>query len=509
LELTIAAAALSKMPPRGNKKPPVRSQYFNSVKEQKLDTLRWCLKHGGMSTRAEDDAGHTALQIAAAGGFHNALEVLIEHVKKIGDASEFEEPDDDGRTPLMMAAYNGKLECVHMLVLKAKVPLGTKDEAGKTARDYASARKHDKVVAFLDNPKEPVVEDDDDDDEEEGEQQAKARVFKASLKLANATNKQEEVHKAKVEAAEALQAALAAAPDPVWPEVQAVLKETRRELSLRGKAPLSAASPLDPAIFNCVCLQELRIELTESSLASLPAQLSQLHALTTLIVSNNALTALPSTIGELGRLRNLEAASNQIAELPSAMSNLTQLQVIDFTDNKLSSIAPLQQLTELVSLKVGSNQLTELELSWPSLQHMGTLAAPKNEITKASPGLGELQMLVSLDLAHNKIQQIPIELGKLNVKKLQSVRLQGNPLADPRIRRFVEQDEPTLVKDLLNHVRKHGFKGEEASGKKGGGGKKGKKGKKAAKAESSDEEEGDASIAELLAAMGKGSDEED
>eukprot|EP00965_Chrysotila_dentata_P213084 6187422-Pleurochrysis_carterae.AAC.1 len=40
---------------------------------------------------------------------------------RIGDASEFEEPDDDGRTPLMMAAYNGKLECVHMLVLKAKV----------------------------------------------------------------------------------------------------------------------------------------------------------------------------------------------------------------------------------------------------------------------------------------------------------------------------------------------------------------------------------------------------
>eukprot|EP00965_Chrysotila_dentata_P258296 6213175-Pleurochrysis_carterae.AAC.6 len=35
-----------------------------------------------------------------------------------------------------------------------------------------------------------------------------------------------------------------------------------------------------------------------------------------------------------------------------------------------------------VNVEVGSNQLTELELSWPSLQHMGTLAAPKNEITK-------------------------------------------------------------------------------------------------------------------------------
>ena len=58
-------------------------------------------------------------------------------------------------------------------------------------------------------------------------------------------------------------------------------------------------------------------------------------------------------------------------------------------------------------------------------------------------------------------------------------KLQGNPLADARIRRFVEDDTPTLVKDLLNHVRKNGCKGEAAAGGGGkkGGGKKGKKGK--------------------------------
>ena len=64
--------------------------------------------------------------------------------------------------------------------------------------------------------------------------------------------------------------------------------------------------------------------------------------------------------------------------------------------------------------------------------------------------------------------QIPIEWGNLTEKKLQHVRLAGNPLADPRIRRFVETDAPSMVKDLLNHVRKNGFKGDAA-----GGGKKG------------------------------------
>ena len=70
----------------------------------------------------------------------------------------------------------------------------------------------------------------------------------------------------------------------------------------------------------------------------------------------------------------------------------------------------------------------------------------------------------NLDLGHNLIEQIPVELGNLTPKKLQSVRLAGNPLADPRIRRFVEDDSPTLVKDLLNHVKKHGFKESAAGG---------------------------------------------
>jgi hypothetical protein len=108
--------------------------------------------------------------------------------------------------------------------------------------------------------------------------------------------------------------------------------------------------------------------------------------------------------------------------------------------------------------------------------------------------------------------QVPIELGNLTVKKLQAVKLKGNPLADARIRRFVDDDTPTLVKDLLNHVRKNGFKGDApatAGGGKKGGGKKGKKGKGKAAVEEEEEGDEDASIAELLAAMGGGSDDDD
>ena len=52
--------------------------------------------------------------------------------------------------------------------------------------------------------------------------------------------RQEEVHKARGEAAEALEATLAAAK-PVGPEVEAVLDKTLRSLSLKGKEPLAGA----------------------------------------------------------------------------------------------------------------------------------------------------------------------------------------------------------------------------------------------------------------------------
>ena len=103
---------------------------------------------------------------------------------------------------------------------------------------------------------------------------------------------------------------------------------------------------------------------------------------------------------------------------------------------------------------------------------------------------------------------MPIEFGNLSVKKLQGVSLKSNPLADARIRRFVEEDAPPLVKDLLNHVRKNGWKGD-AGGAKKGGGKKGKKAKgKAAAVEEDEEGDGDASIAELLAAMNNSDDDD-
>ena len=75
------------MPPKkGNTNP--RNQYFASIKSQKIDSLRWSLRHGGITIRAENDDEQTGLQIAAAGGFQESMEVLIEYIKKTGTAED-------------------------------------------------------------------------------------------------------------------------------------------------------------------------------------------------------------------------------------------------------------------------------------------------------------------------------------------------------------------------------------------------------------------------------------
>ena len=63
----------------------------------------------------------------------------------------------------------------------------------------------------------------------------------------------------------------------------------------------------------------------------------------------------------------------------------------------------------------GHNALTELSLCWESLEHMQRLEAPSNEIAVFPRGVGCLQQLINLDLADNKIEQVP-GLGSLTVK---------------------------------------------------------------------------------------------
>lgn len=493
------------MPAKTHKKPAPRQQYFNALRDDKgtraLDTIRWCLRNGGVNVRAEDDAGHTAMHIAAVGNKIDILQALCDHVKQAGTPDDLDVGDTEGKTALMMAAAKGHLECCKLLS-KAGSSWTAKCDDGLTARDYAEKRGNPALVAMFDGGlpalmREKVVASAAADDEDETEEAKNAKKWRvANLDANKQAERETAVHEARVRERDHVESTLGTAPTAIWPEVQAVIDSKGRELSIAREC-----ADVDPALWWCITLNSLRLKVETAVLAQLPPDLRMLTGLTSLIVSSTGLEELPKELGALTKLRVLEAASNRLTSLPLELAQCQQLEVLILSANALTQADVIEQLPALSTLNLDRNQLTSLPI--PGGEHLKTLSAAENRISQLSASIGSLQALRELTLMDNAIQELPIELAELQPKVLQVVALQGNPIKDPRIRRFIDDGRPSLVKDLLAHVKKHGASSGGAAAKKGGAG--GKRKGKAKKEASSDEEGGDDAdddLSALLAQLG-------
>ena len=89
------------------------------------------------------NAGRTAPQPTPLGSAAPTACTLA--VRSLGDI--YKSVDEEGRTALHMAAFNGHLECVKVLSDYQNLPKGrgwwaAQDDKGRTALDYAKLRKH-------------------------------------------------------------------------------------------------------------------------------------------------------------------------------------------------------------------------------------------------------------------------------------------------------------------------------------------------------------------------------
>ena len=83
--------------------------------------------------------------VAAAGGFDESLELLIDQLKRVGELRDVDDDEEGRRTPLMMAKHSRKRASTRrkLLVLKASVA-HRQVRGGKTARMYAAARRNER-----------------------------------------------------------------------------------------------------------------------------------------------------------------------------------------------------------------------------------------------------------------------------------------------------------------------------------------------------------------------------
>jgi hypothetical protein len=90
-----------------------------------------------------DEHGFTALAAAACQGYHDVIRYLVEEL-----GADVNIPDNIGQKPLKVAAFNGLLPAVRML-LKLGADINQRDKNGATPLMIASSEKHHEIVKWL------------------------------------------------------------------------------------------------------------------------------------------------------------------------------------------------------------------------------------------------------------------------------------------------------------------------------------------------------------------------
>ena len=489
----------------GNK----REKFLESVRKQKLDTVRWSLGAGGQSPSVRDDDGYTSIMIAAAGNLHKVLRMLVDHTRKTREREQMDLRDGagDGRTALMMAAAHGHEEACQEL-LDAGCNFRLKCDRGKTAAEYAARAGHDALAARIDRGGESSEEDTDDEndvadpDAPEGEtatqrSKRKKKEMEAKERRGGAGDERAAREAARRAAAEAEARAAAERekerPKPTWEEVKDAIESDAKELTLEGarerKGALPGGEEVDPATWWATATNNLKISL---EMTRVPAEISRLSGLKTLILSGNALTSLPESIGELRQLKVLEVEDNRLAQLPATLENCGALENLRLANNALtdSACGALAGCASLVTLVLDGNPgISDLSgLEFEAKERLVTFSAKRCSVGSVPESIGKCSLLAEIFLSDNRIGDLPMALGELKEKKVRALDFDGNPLNDPKVKKMIGKSA-NLVKELLVYVRKNGVRGGGGGGGGGGKGGKGKKGKGKKKAAVSSDEE--------------------
>jgi leucine-rich repeat protein SHOC2 len=163
-----------------------------------------------------------------------------------------------------------------------------------------------------------------------------------------------------------------------------------RELAIHDNATLDFAAVLS-LLAKIPALE--RLDLAETDLQTLPAEIGGLVNLKELLLWHNELKTLPEEIGELQKLEWINLAMNSVETLPAGMGKLRRLTHLDLSQNGLKSVPGA--VFEMPSLK-------SLDLS------------KNNDLTSIPADIGKLKGLEFLGLAFDsELKHLPLEIGRL------------------------------------------------------------------------------------------------
>jgi hypothetical protein len=194
-----------------------------------------------------------------------------------------------------------------------------------------------------------------------------------------------------------------------------------RQLEVLIQAPLPSESPSTP------------IRLTTMTISS------PLMHLVELDVSRNRLSDIPALLAiYCPLLAKLNCQCNLFSKIPDEVMALTNLRVLNLSQNRINGQIPdelAQRLPLLQSLKLDDNLITgTIPETMKRLTHLETLILGSeyggNLISHIPDNvISGLKSLKELDLSHNRLDQLPEDVG-WNESKLQRIRCNNNFLSN-------------------------------------------------------------------------------
>ena len=187
------------------------------------------------------------------------------------------------------------------------------------------------------------------------------------------------------------------------------------------------------------------LNVSGNQLTALPMEALQRLRLTDLDASNNMIIASLFPLGSVSghpTLQNLNLANNSLAALTfSETLELPQLKTLNLTNNHLTALPPVTGWTELVTLAVGDNKVSDFPPGFTNLQKLRNVNFTSNEIRVLDPKIANMRNLDSLVLASNPLRDKKfLTMNAADIK--QNLKARATPVEDEQ-GGWSENDDPT------------------------------------------------------------------
>ncbi|RXH97760.1 hypothetical protein DVH24_010085 [Malus domestica] len=183
------------------------------------------------------------------------------------------------------------------------------------------------------------------------------------------------------------------------------------------------------SLLESICkLKSLKsLDLSGTTIRSLPASIGNLESLEKLDLSGTAIRSLPASIGNLESLEKLDLSGTAVKSLPTSIGNLESLEKLDLSGTTIKSLpASIGNLKSLVKLYLSGTAIEGLPASIGNLKSLKKLDLSETAIESLPASIGNLESLENLDLSGTAIKSLHASIGKLQY--LQKFYLSGTAM---------------------------------------------------------------------------------